>query len=321
VLDAVAPGVLIITETNVPHRENISYFGSPIPEGHGTDEAQLVYQFPLAPLVMHSLLSGNAAALSHWAASLSAPAGTTFFNFTASHDGIGLMPARGVLDETEIQALVDATLAHGGRVSYKANPDGSRSVYELNISYFDAISNPRADEPQATQVQRFIVGQSIMLTLSGVPGIYVHSLIGSQSWHDGWVQTGRNRTINREKLDRTILEQQMDDPHSLRYQVFRAYRRLLDARAAEPAFHPHGDQQVLELDERVFTLLRTSPGGDRRVLCVHNVSEQVQSLRICPTGLNLPAGKWRDLISGREYHIREETALSLQPYAVLWLKL
>jgi sucrose phosphorylase len=320
VLDAVAPNVLIITETNVPHQENISYFGNPRPEGHGTDEAQLVYQFPLAPLVMHSLLSGNAVAISRWAADLSAPAGATFFNFTASHDGIGLMPARGLLGETEIQALIDATLAHGGRVSYKDNPDGSRSVYELNISYFDAISNPSAAEPQATQVQRFILSQSIMLSLAGVPGIYVHSLLGSRSWHDGLAQTGRNRTINRQKLDRAVLEQQMDDPYTLRHQVFRAYRRLLVARAAEPAFHPHGDQQVLELHKRIFSLLRTSCDRKHRVLCVHNVSNQVQSLPICPAELSLPAGEWRDLISGQVYSIEEETALSLQPYAVLWLK-
>jgi sucrose phosphorylase len=320
VLDAVAPSVLIITETNVPHQENISYFGSPIAEGHGTDEAQLVYQFPLPPLVMHSLLSGNAAAITRWAAGLSAPAGTTFFNFTASHDGIGLMPARGLISDTEIQALVDAALAHGGRVSYKANPDGSRSVYELNISYFDAISNPSADEPQTKQVQRFIASQSIMLSLAGIPGIYVHSLIGSRSWPDGVAQTGRHRSINREKLERANLEQQMDDSDSLRYQVFRAYRRLLAARAAEPAFHPHGDQQVLELDERVFALLRTSPGGDHQVLCAHNVSAQVRSLRIRPSDLNLPTGRWRDLLSGQDYYVEEENTLSLPPYAVLWLK-
>ena len=320
VLDAVAPHVLIITETNVPHQENISYFGSPKPDGHGTDEAQLVYQFPLAPLVMHSLLSGNAAAISRWAAGLSTPIGTTFFNFTASHDGIGLMPARGLLSEKEIQALIDATLTHGGRVSYKDNPDGSRSVYELNISYFDAISNPSAAEPQTTQVQRFIASQSIMLSLAGVPGIYVHSLIGSRSWHDGLAQTGRNRTINRQKLDRTGLEQQMRDPHTVRHQVFRNYRRLLAARASEPAFHPYGDQQVLELDERIFSLLRTSCDREHRVLCAHNVSNQVQSLPIRPAELSLPAGQWRDLISGHVYNVEEETVIPHQPYAVLWLK-
>jgi len=322
ILDAVAPGVLIITETNVPHQENISYFGDPQPGDRGTDEAQLVYQFPLAPLVMHSLLSGSAVAITRWAASLSAPPGATFFNFTASHDGIGAMPARGLLSKAEIQALVDATLAHGGRVSYKANPDGSRSVYELNISYFDAVSDPSASEPLATQVRRFIASQAIMLSLAGIPGIYVHSLIGSRSWHDGVAQTGRNRSINREKLDRVTLEREMGDPDSLRHQVFGAYRHILNVRASDPAFHPHGAQRALDLNEGVFTLLRTSPDGRSRVLCAHNVSDQEQRLHLNPTELDLPTGKWRELLSGKEFTVgREGLILPLSPYAVLWLKI
>src|SRR5690606_35016656 len=44
VLDEVAPDVRLITETNVPHPDNISYFGA------GTNEAQLVYNFALPPL-------------------------------------------------------------------------------------------------------------------------------------------------------------------------------------------------------------------------------------------------------------------------------
>jgi sucrose phosphorylase len=322
VLDAVAPGVLIITETNVPHQENISYFGSPLPGEDRTDEAQLVYQFPLAPLVMHTLLSGSAETISRWAATLSAPAGSTFFNFTASHDGIGVMPARGLLSEAEIQELVAATLSHGGRVSYKANPDGSRSVYELNISFFDALSDPSAGETQETQVKRFMVSQSIMLSLAGVPGIYVHSLVGSQSWHDGVAQTGRNRTINREKLDTDTLEQELSDPHSLRHQVFDAYRHLLDARAAEPAFHPHGAQLVLDLDRHVFALLRTSPDNRSRVLCIHNVSDQARPLCLDPTEFDTPAGIWRDLLTDHTYELgQDSTTLSLPPYAVLWLRI
>jgi len=145
ILDAVAPGVLLITETNVPHEENVRYFGDPLPGIGGTDEAQMVYQFPLAPLVMHSILAGDARTISQWAAGPETPSPeATFFNFTASHDGIGVMPARGLLSETGIQALVDTTLAHGGHVSQKANADGSQSVYQLNISYFDALSDPAA---------------------------------------------------------------------------------------------------------------------------------------------------------------------------------
>ncbi|RLC54282.1 MAG: sugar phosphorylase, partial [Chloroflexota bacterium] len=175
ILDAVAPHVIIITETNVPHEENVSYFGD------GTDEAQMVYQFSLPPLVLHAFHSGTAAYLSEWAATLSTPSdSTTFFNFLASHDGIGVRPAEGILSPAEVQALVERTLAHGGYVSYKANPDGSQTVYELNISYFDALSDPNGPEPLDWQVRRFLASQAIMLSLAGVPGIYVHSLFGSR---------------------------------------------------------------------------------------------------------------------------------------------
>jgi sucrose phosphorylase len=330
VLDAVAPGVILITETNVPHTENISYFGQPRPGG-GTDEAQLVYQFPLPPLVMHTLLTGSAVALSEWAAGLAVPPQATFFNFTASHDGIGIMPARGLLSGVEIQALIDATLAHGGRVSYKTNPDGSRSVYELNISYFDALSDPAVDEPLATQVARFIASQAIMLSLAGLPGIYVHSLLGSRSWIEGLLWTGHNRTINRQKLDRATLERELADPASLRYQVFAAYRRLLRARASDPAFHPYGPQQVLSLHPCVFALLRTAPpggspgtgngGGDgqSRVLCLHNVSDREQRLDLEVVVRSLASPPWRDLLTNQAV-TPHGGQLLLPPYGIRWLK-
>jgi sucrose phosphorylase len=322
VLDAVAPGVLIITETNVPHEDNISYFGHLLPEG-GTDEAQMVYQFPLAPLVMHSIVTGSARAISEWAAGLETPSpSATFFNFTASHDGIGLMPARGLLSEAEIQTLVDTALAHGGRASYKTNEDGSRSVYELNISYFDALSDPAGDEPLAIQVQRFALSQAIMLALAGTPGIYVHSLLGSRSWTEGVELTGHNRTINRQKLDRDTLEQELADPGSLRHQVFAAYRRLLRARASDPAFHPHGAQRVLDAGEGIFALLRTAPDGSSRVLCAHNVSAREQTLQIQPCELRAAPGTWRDMLTGEEIAGDQDgLRLSLLPYAVRWLNI
>jgi sucrose phosphorylase len=321
VLDAVAPGTILITETNVPHQENISYFGQPLAEAGHTDEAQLVYQFPLPPLVMHSLLTGDACALSEWAANLQVPPQATFFNFTASHDGIGVMPAQGLLSQTEIQTLVDATLTHGGRVSYKTNPDGSRSVYELNISYFDALSDPAGDEPLVVQVARFVVSQAIMLALAGMPGIYVHSLLGSRSWQEGVTQTGHNRAINRQKLDRTALERELADPTSPRHQVFAAYRRLLRARASDPAFHPYGGQQVLSLSEGIFALLRTSPDGNSHVVCLHNVSDCPELLRLFPAQLGLPPGPWQDFLTGEVYAVsREGLSVSLPPYTVAWLR-
>ncbi|HMD81668.1 MAG TPA: alpha-amylase family glycosyl hydrolase, partial [Anaerolineales bacterium] len=159
-LDEVAPHVQMITETNVPHTDNISYFGD------GSNEAQLVYNFALPPLTLHSFHTGDAQVLSSWAKTLTLPSNkTTFFNFLASHDGIGLNPARGILSTADIDVLVEKTLEHGGLVSYKHNSDGSQSPYEMNISYFDALSNPHGNESLGLQIDRFIAAQAIMLSL------------------------------------------------------------------------------------------------------------------------------------------------------------
>jgi len=320
VLDAVAPRVVLVTETNVPHEENISYFGQPLPGEGRTDEAQLVYQFPLPPLLAHSLHTGSARILSRWVGSLHPPEGAAFFNFAASHDGIGLLPARGLLDEAEIQALVDRTLAHGGRVSLRANPDGSQSVYELNISFFDLLSDPAGDEPREVQAARFVASQAILLALAGVPGIYVHSLLGSRSWQEGVAQTGQNRSINREKLDRARLEAELADSGSLRRLVLDDFRRLLQARASDPAFHPFGGQRVLDAGDAVFALLRTAPDDSSRVICLHNVANRELEVRpSMPAGET--AGAWRDLLSGEVVPAAQGgPALTLPPYGVRWLR-
>jgi glucosylglycerate phosphorylase len=267
VFDDVAPHMRIITETNVPHSDNISYFGD------GKNEAHLVYNFALPPLVLHTLLTGNSAAISQWTSSLKLPSDqTTFFNFLASHDGIGLNPVRGILSDAEIETLVRSTLDHGGLVSFKTNPDGSQSPYEMNINYFDALSNPAGDEPVALQVDRFMAAQAIMLMISGLPGIYFHSLFGSRGWKEGVKLTGQNRTINRQKLDRTLLETELDTPASLRAQVFNRYRNLITQRAANPAFHPQGQQTVLDMGTGIFALSRTSPDSKHQMLCLQNIT-------------------------------------------------
>ncbi len=317
VLDAVAPHVILITETNVPHEENVSYFGD------GSDEAQMVYQFPLPPLVLHALHSGDASRLSNWAAALNVPSNsTTFFNFLASHDGIGVRPVEGILSQSEVQSLIDRTLSHGGYVSYKANPDGTQSVYELNISYFDALSDPRGSEPLDLQVSRFLASQAIMLSLAGVPGIYVHSLFGSRSHHAGVKQTGRYRSVNREKLQRDQMEQSLADRSSLRHKVFYSYLDLIRTRAAHQAFHPNGPQQILSVHPALIVLLRTAPNGNSSLLCIHNVSSAEHSLSINLSSLPFRSDQMRDLITRAVFPVNASGDLALQiaPYQVLWLK-
>jgi glycosidase len=311
VLDDVAPDVAIVTETNVPHADNVSYFG----DGH--DEAQMVYQFPLAPLVLHALATGDASRLSGWAASLETPSdATTFFNFEASHDGIGVIPARGILTDEEVKSLADRVLAHGGQVSYKTNPDGSESPYELNATLFDILSDPHdGSEPWERKRDRFLCSQAIMLALAGVPGIYVHSLFGSHNDDAGYAASGWKRDLNHERLVLSEVERRLADPSSETARVFAGYRRLLEARRSQPTFHPAAPQTVLDLGPGIFAL-RRGPRGGQAILALHNVTDQSVTARIGNLD-DEPGRGVRDLLSSAILDVDQQ--ITLPAYGVAWI--
>lgn len=311
-LDQVAPHVLLITETNVPHADNISYFGD------GANEAQLVYQFPLAPLVLHAFATGDAGPLSGWARDLAPPSErTAFFNFLASHDGIGVVPATGILSGEQVQALCAQVERHGGRVSYKTNPDGSRSPYELNCTWFDALSDPASDEPQTRQINRFVASYAIMLALQGVPGIYVHSLVGSPNDQAGFARTGHHRTLNRGRWERAELDALIADPQQRAGAVLGRMRALLGARRSEPAFHPNSAQYILDHGPGVFALKRQPLNGPA-IICLHSVRAEAMQLTLQAE----PNQYYVNIINDERYHSAADGELTvvLAPYAVLWLR-
>ncbi len=326
VLDVIAPDVLLITETNVPHEENVSYFGSPLHTPGSElpargDEAQLVYQFPLAPLVLHCLQTGNGAVLSDWASSLEKPfPQAMFFNFLASHDGIGVRPAEGLLSAAEIQDLVKRTLDHGGRVSYRNNPDGSQSAYELNITLYDALNDPSRPDPEI-DIPRFLASQVIMLSLAGVPGIYFHSLIASRNCQECVELTGRARSINRKKFSLQELDARLNDPDHLASRTLNTYTQLLRIRAAHPAFHPLAGQRILNLDARLFSVLRTASDFNQTVLCLVNLSTTSLQIEVELSRWQLPAARsWNDLIANRRIFAQADQLLvQLSAYQSIWL--
>jgi sucrose phosphorylase len=317
VIDEVAPGVRIITETNVPHDENVSYFGD------GTNEAHMVYNFALPPLTLQAFQTGDARTLTNWARGLSSPAGsTTFFNFLASHDGIGVGGARGFLSEEAIDRMAERTEALGGKVSYRIAADGTRRVYELNINFLDALGDPAGSElGDELTVRRFVTSQAMMLALQGVPAIYFHSLVGSKGWAAGVEQSGSRRTINREKLARVQLESKLDDPGSMRHRVFRGYRRLLEQRSSHAAFSPAAAQRVVSLGDALFVVLRVSQSSQGFVLCVHNVTPSAHRLSIDLEQLSVPeTSGMKDLFGGGVVRSEDgKLPLEIEPYQTIWI--
>ncbi len=316
ILDEVAPYVMLITETNVPSIENLTYFGD------GTNEAQLVYNFPLPPLVLHALQTGSAGTLSRWAAGLSLPSErVTFLNFLASHDGIGLNPVRGILKESEIAALAERIQQGGGFVSTKTNANGTQSPYELNINYFDALDCGEHDVDEELQIRRFLTAHAILLAFQGVPAIYFHSLFGSRGWPEGAKETGKYRTINRQKLQRAGLEGELDDRESRRARIFAGLSRMLQARASQPCFAPAISQRVLPASDGALAIMRGAPGEREALACIHNVCAQAVEVELDLSDSSLgEARRLRDLIGGREVPGGARLRLTLQPYESLWLR-
>ncbi len=303
VVDAVAPWVRIITETNVPHEENVAYFGD------GTDEAHLVYNFTLPPLTLHAFLTGDASILTRWAATLETPGPqTAFFNFLASHDGIGVTPADGWLNPAQMEALYRTVLEHGGLLSYKALPGGGRRVYELNITWYDALNDPCCPTP--LDVPRFLASQAVMLSLAGVPGIYLPSLFGARNCLPCVEEKGYPRAINREKFSWEALRQALENPRDHRAQVFQGYRRLLNLRRKVDAFHPAAAQRVLDLGPGLFAVERL--GANTHLLALISVRGRSQRV-VAP---DFP-GLWKDLLTGET--LEPAAGLLLAPYQVRWL--
>jgi sucrose phosphorylase len=306
-VDDLAPGTVLLTETNVPHEENISYFGD-------GDEAHAVYQFSLAPLLLDAYLTGDARPLNGWLSGLEFPGeGMTYFNFTASHDGIGVRPLEGLVPQGRIDGLVEGVRQRGGLVNMRRNPDETDSPYELNITYVSALDSPTGLSPDV-HARKFLASQGLMLALRGVPGIYFHSLVGTPNYADGVEQTGHNRTINRRKFDSDELRQILSKENSVQRKIFDGYRHLLAIRIAQPAFHPDAQQTVLETNHKsIVALLRTSLDGNQRILVLTNVGEEPVTVDSASfVGVEVK----EDLLSGK---LVENQKYVLAPHDIAWL--
>ena len=309
VLDEVAPHVLLLTETNVPHDENVSYFGD-------RDEAHLVYQFSLPPLLLDALLNQDAVPFMRWLSQLESPArGTTYFNFTASHDGIGVRPLEGLVPPERWQRLIEAVHEKGGYVGMRQNADGSESPYELNITYFDILgpaSSDDADFGGELHVRRFLASQAVMLSLQGIPGVYFHSLVGTPNDAHGAASSGIPRRINRRKYACDELMALISGGNKTQSRVYDGYRKLLEIRIRQQAFHPDAAQRALPVpNETLIAFTRTSVAGRQSILVLLNTADES-----CEVDVHKLVGATRctNLLNDRTY----DDKVTLDAFECVW---
>lgn len=301
---------LLITETNIPNRENLSYFGN-------ANEAHCVYNFSLPPLLVNALVTGDCTYLKQWMMSMPpAQNGTAYFNFIASHDGIGLRPAEGLLSEAELDSLIETMQNFGGHVSYRALEEGEKKPYEINISLFDALQGT-VNGVDDWGVERFICAHAVMLGLEGIPGIYVHSLLATRNDLVRVANTGHYRAINRHQWDYDELTTTLSDSTSHHAQVFDRLKSLLAIRSRQTAFHPNATQFTLHLGSAVFGYWRQSMDRQQSIFCISNITDSEQSVALSDINL-IDTQSWMDLIGGDQYAFQSETLL-LKPYQTVWI--
>ena len=300
---------IIITETNIPNRENLEYFGN-------ADEAHCVYNFSLPPLLVNTLVTGSCGYLKQWMMSMPpARNGTAYFNFVASHDGIGLRPAEGLLSDAEINSLVKTMQDFGGHVSWRALDDGNSKPYEINIALIDALQGTvrGADD---LGLQRFVCAHAIMLALEGIPAIYIHSLVGTHNDHQRVENSGHNRAINRHQWNYTKLEEALADQNSSHYIVYNQLKQLLKIRRQQSAFHPNATQFTLHLGDQLFGFWRQSLDRQQSLFCISNISDQGQTLTLADINL-IDNEQWHDLISGQP--CSGGNGIEMEPYQTVWI--
>ena len=311
ILQMVDPGIALITETNVPNRENLSYFGD-------RNEAHMIYNFSLPPLLLNALMQGRADHLKTWMMSMPpAPIGCAYFNFTASHDGIGLRPTEGLLEEQEFATLIDTMRNFGAKISMRSKADGSESPYEINISLFDALQGTAKGTDQ-WQVERFLCSQTVMMSLEGIPAFYIHSLLATANDVEGVEKTGHNRSINRHCWDKERLDQLLDDPTTPQAIVLKELSRLIQIRRQQKAFHPNATQYTLHPENpAIFAFWRQNIARDQSIFSIHNLSNQPHTLRLSELNL-VNTDSWMDLISGEQFNDLH-AVYELKPYQSIWL--
>ena len=297
---------LIITETNLPEKENLSYFGK-------NNEANWVYNFSLPPLLIHAFLFENSSYLNQWSRKLpSTKHGNCYLNFIASHDGIGIRPTEGILNEKTLSSFLKRLKKNGSKFSYRKVQNKSKKVYEANITVFDALRKSDFDPKGLFFLERYVSAHAIMISFEGIPAVYFNSLFGKSNDEAKYIITGNNRDVNRYKWNFNNITTKLRDKKSKQSIFYRNIGALLEIKRKQKAFHPNASRININLGPKIFCFKRISKDKKQSIICMTNLSSKIQT----PNFKKI--GNYRDLLNSN-LKFREGTSLILKPFQTVWL--
>ena len=297
---------VIITETNLPEKENLSYFGK-------NDEANWIYNFSLPPLLIHAFLFETSSNLVKWSKSLpSAKPGNSYLNFIASHDGIGMRPTEGILNKKSLDNFLKRLKKNGSKFSFRKVQDISKKVYEANITVFDALKKSDFDPDGKFSLQRYISAHAIMISFEGIPAVYFNSLFGKSNDESKYIITGNNRDVNRYKWIYKNITKRLNDKNSKQSIFYQNLVKLLSVKKKQKAFHPNAKRTNINLGTKLFCFKRISLDKKQTIICITNLSSKIQSAH-----LNKIYNNWNNLIGSKIE--KENKFLKLKPFETIWL--
>ena len=298
---------LIITETNLPEKENLSYFGN-------NDEANWIYNFSLPPLLIHAFLFENNSYLNRWSKNLPvAKFGNNYLNFIASHDGIGIRPTEGILNNKSLNNFLKRLKKNGSKFSYRKVHNKSKKVYEANITVFDALKKSDYDPKGKFFLERYVAAHAIMISFEGIPAIYFNSLFGKSNDEAKYIITGNNRDVNRYKWNYKNITRKLSDNKTKQSIFYNNIANLLSIRRKQKAFHPNGKRYNINLGSKLFCFKRLSLDKKQSIICITNLSSKNQTIK-----LNKELQNYKDLLNLKT-KFKDKNLLTLKPFQTVWL--
>ena len=298
---------VIITETNLPEKENLSYFGN-------NDEANWIYNFSLPPLLIHALLFENNSYLNKWSKNLPVTKlGNNYLNFIASHDGIGIRPTEGILNNKSLNNFLKRLKKNGSKFSYRKVHNKSKKVYEANITVFDALKKSDYDPKGKFFLERYVAAHAIMISFEGIPAIYFNSLFGKSNDEAKYIITGNNRDVNRYKWNYKNITRKLSDNKTKQSIFYSNITNLLSIRRKQKAFHPNGKRHNINLGSKLFSFKRVSVDKKQSIICITNLSSKNQTAKLKKELLN-----YRDLLNLKT-KFKDKNLLTLKPFQTVWL--